>query len=85
MISYGGFPVGVPFNMKFGKKTTVCYIVENIDLGHIPARLLGDEQITKVLKGHDALIDEYFLEENKSKRETSEHIFPLLKKAGIIE
>ena len=77
---------GVPVNLKIDQKTPHCFIVENIDLGsYIPTKIIDDDLITKVLKNHDDLIDEYFSEEKKKKRETSEHILPLLKRAGIIE
>ena len=82
----GGAIAGAALNTKSSKKHPVCYVTENIDLGnHIPVRLLDDDLIPKVMKGHQDMIDEYYLEEKKSKRERAEHIMPLLKKAGIIE
>jgi hypothetical protein len=79
--------VGAVISSNSNMKRPACYIIENISLGkhYIPARLLGDDLITKLLKGHDDLIDEYFLEEDKMNRETSVRILPLLRKAGIIE
>ena len=79
--------VGAIISSNSNMKRPACYIIENISLGkhHIPARLIGDDLITKLLKGHDDLIDDYFLEEDKMNRETSVHILPLLRKAGIIE
>ena len=79
-------PVPIMFSDK-PSSNTYCFIIEDIKLGDFsPIHLINDESISKVLKGHDDLIDEYFFsEKNKKKRELSDYILPLLKKAGMIE
>ena len=79
-------PVPIMFSDKHSSNT-YCFIIEDIKLGDFsPIHLINDESISKVLKGHDDLIDEYFFsEKNKKKRELSDYILPLLKKAGMIE
>lgn len=79
-------PVPIMFSDK-PSSNTYCFIIEDIKLGDFsPIHLINDESITKVLKGHDDVIDEYFFsEKNKKKREKSEYILPLLRKAGILK
>ncbi len=78
-------PIPIPLKFKSTSKPANCYLIDDISLGgYSPVKLIGDESITKVLNGHDDLIDEYFAEKKKKIRETPSHIMPLLRKAKMI-
>ena len=66
-------------------KQQVCYVISNgaDEKGHIRIRLIEDGLMDQMIVGHDDLHDEYYTEEDTSRRLQASHVLPILEKAGL--
>lgn len=66
-------------------KRQVCYVISNgaDEKGHIRIRLIEDGLMDQMIVGHDDLHDEYYTEEDTSRRLQASHVVPILEKAGL--
>ena len=68
-------------------KQQVCYVISNgaNEKGRIDIRMIDDELMDQMIGKHKNLHDEYYAEENTSKRRLATHIVPILEKAGLFK
>ena len=66
-------------------KQQVCYVISYgaNSKGNISIRLIDDGLMDQMVAGHNDLHDEYYAEENDSKRLLATHVIPILEKAGL--
>jgi hypothetical protein len=68
-------------------KQQVCYVISYgaDNEGRIAIRLIDDGLMDQMIANRDDLHDEYYAEENTTKRLLAKHIIPILEKAGLFE
>ena len=68
-------------------KQQVCYVISYgaDSKGRITIRLLDDSLMDQMIVNRDDLHDEYYAEENSSKRILATQVIPILEKAGLFE
>jgi hypothetical protein len=68
-------------------KQQVCYVISNgaNEKGRIDIHLIDDSMMDKMIDKRKDLHDEYYAEENATKRRLATHIVPILEKAGLLE
>ena len=68
-------------------KQQVCYVISYgaDSKGRISIRLIDDGLMDQMIINRDDLHDEYYAEENTSKRLRATHVIPILEKAGLFE
>ncbi|MCR5068964.1 MAG: hypothetical protein K6A78_04090 [Prevotella sp.] len=78
---------GTAGNFTYGLnqlRRRVCYIISNNSGGkRIESRLVNDTLMEQMLNGNSELRAEYYSIEDKSKRMTAAHVFPILEKVGL--
>lgn len=70
------------------RKNQVCYVISSgaDEKGKIQIRLLDDDLIKQMLDEQaPSLLKEYFSESDDMKRVNAAHVFPILKKSGLVK
>lgn len=79
--------VGAVLTASSQLKNLVCYVISSGagKKGKITVRMIDDNLMEQMIKGHNDLRKEFYSEDDDEKRLRPERIVPILEKAGLIK